>query len=343
MCRYRPVGWKKHALRAAGATGLLPLAARRYGRDRLTVLAYHRVVDPARPAGGHLPNVSADAPGFAAQLDWVGDRFDVISLGDLLAWLDGDGSLPRRPLLITFDDGYRDNLEVAAPLLAERGMPAVLFLATGPLDGGAPFHWDLVAEMFAGRGEGSAEVPGVGRRWWRSAGEAESVADEFVAATKRLPPSARREALESLGEVLGVAVPRRLPGLYLDWELVRSMEGWEFGAHTVDHPVLTAVDPDEAYEQVAASRSRIEAETGVTVRAFAYPNGMSGDYGGAATAAVAAAGIDLAFTLEPGPARRREVRSAPLEVRRTYVNRSDGLPRFAAMVMGLPRMLGSWA
>lgn len=320
---------------------MLGAAGRRSGRGRLTVLAYHRIADPAAPGfAGHPGNVSAAPGAFAAQLDWVAERFDVVGLGDLLGWLDGDGDLPRRPLLITFDDGYRDNLEVAAPVLAARGLPAVLFLTSGPLDGGPALHWDRAAGAFSAAASGDADLPVVGRRGWVDAGSRDRVRDEFVAATKRLHPHRRAAALAALGEALGVEVPETLPGLYLDWDGVRALEGWAMGSHTVDHAVLTSLGAGEAVEQVATCARRIEEETGSTVRAFAFPNGMPGDFGGPATAAVATAGIDVAFTLLPGPARLGEVRSAPLEVRRVLVEYRDDAATFAAKVIGLPRWGG---
>jgi hypothetical protein len=118
---------RRSALDLARRTGVLSAAARWYCRDRLTVLAYHRIADGWDPdLAGYRPNVSASAGGFAEQLDWIGPRFTVVSLGDVLAWLDGAATLPRRPTLITFDDGYLDNLEAAAPLLAAELAASVL-------------------------------------------------------------------------------------------------------------------------------------------------------------------------------------------------------------------------
>ena len=115
-------------------------------------------------------------------------------------------------------------------------------------------------------------------------------------------------------------------------------EGWDIGAHTVDHPVLTSVAPTEAEEQIAASAARIAREVGRPVRAAAYPNGLEGDF---EEEVARRAGMDLAFTLLPGPARAQEVRAQPLAVRRTYVPSSATLGVVSAKVMGLGRILGA--
>src|SRR5574340_1469426 len=108
-------------LRGVAAAGAWK-ALERVGR-RLTVLAYHRVAEHADPAfDTYAPNVSATPALFRAQMEHVARRFDVIDLERLAAWLGGRGGLPGKPLLVTFDDGYRDNLEHAHPVLRELGL-----------------------------------------------------------------------------------------------------------------------------------------------------------------------------------------------------------------------------
>ena len=93
-----------------GRLGVVGAVHRLWAR-RLTVLAYHRICEPGDQDGATLAsNVSATPERFAAQMAHLRRRFDVIALGDLIAWLEGRGRLPRHPALITFDDGYRDDL-----------------------------------------------------------------------------------------------------------------------------------------------------------------------------------------------------------------------------------------
>jgi len=333
--------WRRFALDLARRTGVLSVAGRWYGRDRLTVLAYHRVADASNPnLTGFRPNVSASVKGFADQLDWIARHFTVVSLGDVLASIDGAVALPPQSLLITFDDGYLDNLGAAAPLLAARGLPAVLFLTTGPLDGGRAHCPDLVAEIFGNSRVSSADLPLLGHRDWASPGDRERVTREFVITVKRLPGERRNSVVSSLAHALGTGVPESIPGLYLDWDQVRSLRGWEIAAHTVTHPVLTSIDREAVFEEVAVSKRRIEEEIGLPVRALAYPNGSTGDFSDEVGEVLAAAGIDLAFTLLPGPSRASELWAAPLAVRRTNVFHGDGLATFAGKVMGVSRMLG---
>jgi peptidoglycan/xylan/chitin deacetylase (PgdA/CDA1 family) len=107
--------------------------------ERLRILAYHAIADlrddPVLSEYGVSPQL------FAAQLDDLAAHgWEFVDLDAVLAWLAGEGSLPRRAALVSFDDAYTDLLEVAAPLLAEREIPAVVFAVAGHL-GGAN-DWD---------------------------------------------------------------------------------------------------------------------------------------------------------------------------------------------------------
>ena len=100
---------------------------------RLRVLMYHKVNDlPENPLS--VPVGAFDDQ--LAQLRELG--YTVVSLDDVLAFYRDGTPLAARPVLITFDDGYRDNLEHAAPVLQKHGYPAVIFVPIGYLDGGRP-------------------------------------------------------------------------------------------------------------------------------------------------------------------------------------------------------------
>ena len=109
------------------------------GRSRLRILAYHAIADlrddPVLSEYGVAPAL------FAAQLDSLAEHgWEFVDLDEALAWLRGEGALPRRAVLVSFDDAYADLLETAAPLLGERGIPALVFAISGHL-GGAN-DWD---------------------------------------------------------------------------------------------------------------------------------------------------------------------------------------------------------
>ncbi len=313
----------------------------------LTVLAYHRIAYHNLPTFDTFrPNVSATPEDFAAQMDYISTRYNVIAVGDLLAWLHGDRDLPSNPLLITFDDGYYDNYEHARPILQERGMPAVVFLATNHIGSNEPFYWDLAAYCFHHTPQMEAYLPNAGRRSWRSAREREAVMRGWIGSLKGLPDRKKWTAVRALPDALGVSVPDdAFAGLHMSWDNVREMvaAGIDMGAHTQSHPILTRVSREQASIEIAGSRKRIEDEIGQPVTTFAYPNGLAGDFNEGLETMLRSMGFEAAFTLRPGPARPGEVQRRPMAIRRILINHRDTLPRFAAKLAGLPRVLQAFS
>lgn len=310
--------------------------------QRLTVLAYHRVTDPHVPGFDTFKsNVSATPAAFAAQMDFVKQRFNVVSMTEVLAWLCGDGALPAKPLLITFDDGYRDNLDNALPVLQQRNLPAVIFLTTDYTGEILPFYWDLIAYCFHHTPRTAVDLPLVGpRQWQRDEKSRARVMAEWLNLLKRAPDEEKWRAVRQLPRALEVPVPAdAFAGLHLSWDQVRTLvtSGIEMGAHTQSHPILTRISLEQAQREVTGSKHRIEMEINRPVTTFAYPNGSTADFNPDLQKLLRQEGFEAAFTLVPGPTHPTEVRRAPLAIRRILIHHKDTLPRFAAKVMGLPR------
>ena len=284
------------------------------------------------------PNVSASPLEFARQMDYVRRHYSVITCEHLLSWLRGEKDLPRHPLVITFDDGYSDNLAFAYPILKERNLPAIIFLTTGFIGGDLPFYWDYVAYLFSHTQQISARLPITGEAAWTTAAEREKVMISWVDCVKKLPEAERRQAVSEIAAVLDVRVPERVfSNLYLTWEQIRMMDqnNIEFGAHTVNHPILTRISRDGVQEEVNKSKQQIENEIQRPISTFAYPNGQRSDFSDEVISIVREAGIEIAFTLLPGPTQIKVVRENPLAIRRIFLSHSDSFPRFVAKLFGL--------
>ena len=109
---------------------------RRRQRSRLTVLTYHQVKDPADDCSTVSPAA------FSEQMRHLKAHYDVVSLSEGVAAVTARGSA-RRLVAITFDDGYRDNATVAAPILRSLGLPACFFVSTDMIGSAVPFPHDV--------------------------------------------------------------------------------------------------------------------------------------------------------------------------------------------------------
>src|SRR5216110_1980511 len=112
------------------------------------IFCYHRLVDKI-----HYPGTEITPAAFEAQMKELKDRgITVISLQDLLAWKRGEKNIPPRCAVITFDDGWKSQYEVAWPILKKFGYPVTMFIYTegvrgGSLGGGEAITWEMLADM----------------------------------------------------------------------------------------------------------------------------------------------------------------------------------------------------
>ncbi len=266
----------------------------------LSVLYFHRVLAKHDPL---LPD-EPTAETFDAMMGWVQRQFTVIPLAEGVARL-RDGSLPPAAAAITFDDGYRDNLEVAAPILKRRNMPATLFVASGFVDGGIMFN-DKVIEAIRRTSRPALELPdlGIGPLPLDSWEQRRNAVSQLLPAIKHLPAARRGEVVSALAGQAGVALPDDL--MMTSGQLREFVRlGFDVGAHTQNHPILAVLSDDQAYREITQGREQLEGMIDRRVGLFAYPNGRrENDFDERHAAMTKACGFEAAFSTEPGVCRK---------------------------------------
>ncbi len=332
--------FKNRLLHLADQTGFTR-AGRGLWKKSLTVINYHRIANPYRADfDSFKPNVSATPEDFDRQMDYLARWFHVVSLREIVEWLDGGRELPPYSALITFDDGYLDNYTSAFPILRRHQFPALIFLTTGHIGTDAAFYWDLAAYCFCHTQHQRITFPGGAIQRWSNPAQREEVLRDWIESLKGVPHSEKQVWVQRLPAELGVSIPAGyFRGLMMSWEQVREMQqaGIEFGAHTIHHPILTRISLEEVRQEVEGSKSKIEEETAGTVLGFAYPNGQSSDLDARIEKVVADSGIRAAFTLLNGPSPLGEVRRNPHAIRRIFISHRHSLARFAGLLHPLHR------
>jgi peptidoglycan/xylan/chitin deacetylase (PgdA/CDA1 family) len=321
-------------------TGLIR-AGRGLWAKSLTVINYHRIDNPHRKDfDSFKPNVSAAPEDFNQQMDYLAKWFNVVSMQDVLQWLDGRKELPHYAALITFDDGYLDNYTFAYPILRAHRFPALIFLTTEHIDTDLPFYWDMAAYCFQHTNRDQLTFPHGTTEAWSNPEQLDHVSKKWIELMKTLPQAEKIEYVQRLPEALNVSVPDGFfKKLMMNWDQIREMHagGIEFGAHTMHHPILTRVSLDEVRAEVEGSKSRIEKELAEPVLSFAYPNGQSSDLNGKIERIVAESGIRAAFTLLNGPSSQAEVKRNPFAIRRIFISYKHSLPEYAALLSPINR------
>ncbi|MEY2687959.1 MAG: hypothetical protein RL375_2157 [Pseudomonadota bacterium] len=266
------------------------------GQARLPVLMYHRVL----PQPDALQPGLVDARQADRQFKVLADLFHVMPLHDAAELL-RQGRLPRRALCITFDDGYRDNHDVALPLLKRHGITATFYIASGFIDGGRMFN-DSVMEAVRHLPAGQFELQSLGLPAFTISDTASrrAAVRDIVQAVKYMELGQRHAICDELTRAAKVDLPNNL---MMTSEQVAAMarQGMSIGGHTVRHPILQRVDDSAAREEIVANRISLTSILGEAPRTFAYPNGKPGrDYSLSHARMVREAGYDAAVSTAVG-------------------------------------------
>ena len=243
------------------------------GENRLSILIFHRVLasyDFMRPS-------EITAKEFNAKMQLIARYFTPLSLSSAVDRL-ADGTLPSRAICVTFDDGYRDNAEVAYPILKRWGIPATFFVASGFLDGGRMWN-DTVIETLREYKNSELNLTDIGLETFDSASEQqkEKAAQMIIQQIKHCAQNERDQKVNFIA-----SHAKSLPNnLMMDSEQVKNLSnyGVSIGGHTVTHPILATLTSDKAEEEVLIGKQTLEGIVQAPVSLFAYPNGKLGkDY-----------------------------------------------------------------
>ena len=237
-------------------------------RARLAVFSYHQVLEkPDRLRLGE-----PDRARFLADIETIGQVFTVLPLPEAIERLEAR-TLPARAAAITFDDGYANNHELAAPLLERVGLPATFFVAGDAVDRGVMWN-DLIIEGVRTRGSNwiVEDLPELGAATVES-DDAANVVTRILKFLKYQPLEKRW----NLAEVFfRTNTGRDLPRLMMDRGKVTDLarRGFDIGGHTLHHPILKELTDENARSEITGCCRWIEDVTGQTARTFAYPNGI---------------------------------------------------------------------
>jgi peptidoglycan/xylan/chitin deacetylase (PgdA/CDA1 family) len=269
------------------------------------VLNYHRIGSAAgQPWDRGL--WSATTEGLDEHLALLSRHADVIGPGDLA------GVMARgrgRHVLLTFDDGYRDNYDHALPLLRRHGLTATFFLTSGYLDAPRVAWWDEIAWMVRhatgivvpAHGALVLDIPLSGA----GGGADDDVAiAALIAHYKQLPGDAAEAFLDHVADATGAGRcdPEVGGRQWMTWDMARELlaAGMDVGGHTVTHPILARLGAAEQQEEIARCADRLRAELGIPMRWFSYPVGGRDAFDDHTRAALRAAGTEIAFSFYGG-------------------------------------------
>lgn len=268
-------------------TGLLLWYLRRKLRGRAVVLTYHRVLPKERSAESFSTDAIVVSPAtFRRQMQLLRQLFTPLSADEFAQALSA-GKLPAGACVVTFDDGWYDNLEYALPILRETSVPAVLFVATDYIGTGACFWQERLSRAL----NCIRRIPDRSTTLFTELGASHLLDASLSPAQAKLAirtiidrckaqPQSEIDALvlkvEALLREAGATVEAQHPDRFLTWEQVKQLGNSglvAIGSHCCTHTPLTKLDAGLLQTELRRSREVIRERTGIDPSDLAYPNG----------------------------------------------------------------------
>ena len=244
-----------------------------FGKKGVIILTYHRVDSVAEPFS------AVSLKNFEKQIGYLAQRKKVISLEELIINIQKGIELPKGCVVITFDDGYKNNYTNAYPILKKYNMPFTIFLATDYIGSGKIIWYDELAYKIKQSNCESIVLKTNNLQRYNIRSEKEKL--KAIGNLFRLlidcSNEKRKEILSELDDKLKVEVPKQyVENIMLSWTDVKEMAidtNVSFGAHTCSHCKLTSVSLDDARKEIAGSKRKAENEIGKRIKIFSYPFG----------------------------------------------------------------------
>lgn len=306
-----PHASQSRAIKAAAlvGSGLASYARTRRAKET-TILTFHGLCENVGDPGILDWSLHLPVAVFRSICALLAAEYRVIPLAELVEARTNNKSLPDNSVIITFDDGYASNFELAYPILKEFELPATVFVTTGFLDG-EDMMWFQRVDLALSRTQKEQINWKINDNKLRlQLGTREQRQESLVCLMAEMK---ELHDMDLLGEVdrlelaLGVATPTLadlpVPMRPLTWDMACDMiySGLiEIGGHTHTHPILSSCDSMAMRAEISTCRDRIRAETGDLPLSFAYPNGGADDYNRESMLMVREAGFKCACSMVNG-------------------------------------------
>jgi peptidoglycan/xylan/chitin deacetylase (PgdA/CDA1 family) len=229
---------------------------------------------------------------------------DLVSLDEMHRRM-VEGDFSRRFVCLTFDDGYRDTLHWAYPILKEANVPFAVYVPTSFPDRLGELWWLALEAVIARNNRVGLVIGGRDRKFdCRTVAEKRALYDEiYWWLRSRSTETELREAVRNLAAYYQVDIAAFCNELCMDWPELAELAAdplVTIGAHTVNHPMLAKLATDSVRSEIDLSRSVIEAALAVRPQHLSYPFGDCSSAGAREFEIAAELGFKTAVTTRPG-------------------------------------------
>src|SRR5215831_6083338 len=290
----------KRAILASGAMRLISPGA------SAAILMYHSVMpDPAAHADS-LGGIIHPESEFRAQMELLHRDYHPLSLDEVVENLKTGKPSPKRSVVVTFDDGYTDNCEIAMPVLDQLGIPATFYVTVDCIEQ-RKLPWPSRLRFAFRKTKLPAWTDGRGNSWYLH--DLDSRERAYLASCDeccQLSGHAQEDFVRRVEEQFQTAVPADSGSLIMTYEQIRALaqHGHIVGSHTMTHPNMAYITEDQAKIELAESKQRLEQTLQAPVRHFSYPcPAMTPHWSEQTVAQSRSAGYESAVTTNGGVTR----------------------------------------
>ena len=284
------------------STGVIHVLEKLPRRSQLVVLNYHRIGD-ARSSAFDPSVFSVDQNGFDQQISFVKKVYNLISPDDALSIIGGRLKPDGTCVLITFDDGYRDCLDLALPVLKKHNAKAAFFIVSQYAEHLPVPWWDSVA-FCAKQAHGRTITLNYPKKTVinLTQGEFSRGLKQILDLYKHPATLDANEFMLSLEAAVGIAGKKPSERLLLTWDEARQMrlEGMEIGLHSNSHSVMSKLTEEAQRIDIETGRDLMEKRLGFAPRMFAYPDGKMSSFTSKTGDIVRSLGFEAAFSFYGG-------------------------------------------
>jgi peptidoglycan/xylan/chitin deacetylase (PgdA/CDA1 family) len=316
---------RSFAKKALLGSGVLRLAAGFQGTGA-AILMYHSVLEDPSQLADSLGGIIHSRPVFRQQMELLAREFHPLGMDELTVLLRGEEKIPERSVVVTFDDGYRDNFENVLPILDQVGVKAAFYVTVDCIEKGQlPWPSRVRFALRTTRRKTWTEPEGA---LWPL--EAEADRDRaFAKACEhccKLAGAAQEQLVAGIESELEISIPPGSRQLMMNWDEVRKLteRGHVVGSHTLSHPNVAQLPVEDVRVELAESRACLEKWLNRPVVHFSYPcPALSPPWNQQTVEECRRAGYETALVTDAGLARKQD---DPLCLRRVRPSKTvEGL------------------
>lgn len=271
------MNWKSFTKKTIRKSGILSLRAKL--RPQCCAVVYFHSVSEYRNRDGHYiaPAISVEAERFREYMRLLRRDFHPVTLDDLTDWLNGRRELPRRSVVVTFDDGFADNAHVAAPVMEEFDIRGTFYLTTACIEHQTLPWFCKILCLFHHAGKLGRVVthPETSVSCDLSDPRArQEVYRRYVHACVKLPWEKQNDLIAQLEKTLDLEYDEANAPKMMTWDDARELErrGHLIGNHTFSHANVAHMAADEKRNDIERSHALLETRLGHPPAHFSYPH-----------------------------------------------------------------------